>query len=97
MGEIVRNGAMVLPKGKPCTGCAGIPGTEAAEHPVTSQMLADCITAGEVFYCHESVADPDPNGWAVDKYGNRYMRKPESQWRVCRYWQNAVREKGHER
>lgn len=82
---------MQLPPGKPCKGCAGIPGTDAANTPETVATLQECIKTGEPFFCHESSAVRAKDGWWKDRHGNRYDQLPENHYRACRFWQNAVR------
>ena len=81
------------PPGKMCDGCAGRAGTEAHQTVETQKALADCISTGKPFYCHESIAIRDPNGWLQDKAGDTYAALPESRWRLCRAWTNAIRQK----
>lgn len=78
------------PRGKLCGGCAGRKGTEARANAQTMQDFEECVKTGEPFYCHESIATPDPNGAMQDKHGNKYTMKPQSQWRLCRAWMRAT-------
>lgn len=80
---------MTWQRGEMCKSCAGRKGTEANVTPGTVAMLTDCIETGEPFYCHESTAELDPNGTAIDSHGNRYRRLPFKRWRLCRAWMNA--------
>lgn len=73
-----------------CGSCAGRKGTEANASPETLATLAECIRTGESFYCHESVAERDPDGLSTDRHGNRYRRLPFERWRLCRAWMTAV-------
>lgn len=79
-------------RGEMCRSCAGRKGTDANQSPETMATLAECISTGEPFYCHESTAERDPNGLSSDRHGNRYRRLPFSRWRVCRAWTAAVKE-----
>lgn len=83
---------MTWQRGEMCGSCAGRKGTDANQSVATMQTLAECIRTGEPFYCHESTAELDPNGTAVDSVGNRYRRLPFARWRLCRAWMNAQRE-----
>ena len=84
---------MAWPPGRMCGSCAGRPHTEASESAETVATLQECIATGEPFYCHESVAVPDPNGAAIDRHGKTWRWLPESRWRLCRAWMNATRHK----
>ena len=81
-------------RGEMCGSCAGRRGTEANQSDETMESLAECIRKGEPFYCHESVAVPDPNGLSEDRHGNRYRRLPKNRWRLCRAWMNACPDGG---
>jgi hypothetical protein len=83
---------MQWPKGEMCSGCAGRKGTEANRTPETVSALRECIETREPFYCHESVAKPDPDGTAFDNAGNPYKRLPENHYRLCRAWMRATSE-----
>lgn len=73
-----------------CSGCAGRKGTEANRTEQTFGMFRECVDTGEPFYCHESVARPDPEEGAFrDVEGMRYSMKPENQWRLCRAWMTS--------
>ena len=80
---------MVWPKGSMCGSCAGRVGTEANASAETMATLQECIKTGEPFYCHESVAVKDRDGWFVDKDGTQYRYLPEARWRLCRAWMTA--------
>ena len=56
---------MTWKRGEMCESCAGRKGTDANSTPGTVEMLAECIKTGyEPFYCHESTAELDPDGWS---------------------------------
>lgn len=80
---------MTWRRGEMCDSCAGRRGTDANRSPETIAMLAECIASGEPFYCHESCAVPDPEGFQVDRHGKRYRYLPFNRWRLCRAWMNA--------
>lgn len=82
--------------GEMCDSCAGRKGTEANASPETMKTLAECIASGEPFYCHESTAVRDSEGWSVDRHGVRYRTLPFERWRLCRAWTNAVKETSRE-
>jgi hypothetical protein len=81
---------MHFPPGEPCASCAIRSGSDANCTPETIEMLKDCIANGEPFYCHESTAERDDEGFSVDRHGNRYRRLPFARWRLCRGWTRAV-------
>lgn len=76
-------------RGTMCGSCAGRKGTEANGTEQTRRDLAECIRTGEPFFCHESVAERDPEGGLVDRFGNYYRPLPKGRWRLCRAWMNA--------
>ncbi len=77
------------PNGEMCGSCAGRKGTEANETPETVEKLRQCIADGEPFYCHESTAVRDPDGFFKNAHGDRYTKLPHSRWRLCRAWMAA--------
>lgn len=80
---------MVWQRGEMCGSCAGRKGTEANESAETMEKLNECVKSGEPFYCHESTAVFDPEGWFADRHGRRYRKLPFERWRLCRAWMNA--------
>lgn len=85
---------MTWKKGEMCGSCAGRKGTEANESAETMATLAECIESGEPFFCHESVAVPDPDGLFLDRHGNKFRKLPCERWRLCRAWMTACPEGG---
>jgi len=74
-----------------CKSCAGRVGTDANQSPETMATLRECIDSGEPFYCHESAAVRDRDGWWSDRHGKKYRKLPEERWRLCRAWMTATR------
>lgn len=85
-----------FPEGEMCEGCACRKGTFASSHEETQATFRECVRTGEPFYCHESTAVRDDEGFMKDRAGNHYHLLPESSYRLCRGWIAAINAVGRD-